>query len=233
MNSWSNRFVSAALLALLAGCGGHPKRTQPPVAATVPASSSAATGATGATGGQTGNAAGGTAAAPAAPIPERAAAQYATALQLMKSGKVGDAELEFKQLALAYPDYAGPQLNLGLLYLRDSRLAQAEAAFKGALAISPGSAIAGDELGIALREEGKFHDAEAAYVHAIEMDPNYADAHLNLGILYDLYLAEPQKALDEYERYIAIAGENKKVAGWVAELHKRVGTPGAAKKDPS
>ena len=55
-------------------------------------------------------------------------------------------------------------------------------------------------------------------------------------MLYDLYLAEPQKALAEFERYIAIAGENKQVAGWVVELRKRVGTPPKApalKKEPA
>jgi hypothetical protein len=56
---------------------------------------------------------------------------------------------------------------------------------------------------------------------------------LNLGVLYDLYLGEPQKALEQFERYVAIAGENKQVAGWVAELHKRVGATVAAKKDAS
>jgi tetratricopeptide (TPR) repeat protein len=166
-------------------------------------------------------------------VPERASAQYAQAVLLMKSAKYSDAELEFKQLALAYPDYAGPQLNLGLLYLRDARFAQAETEFRSVLARNPGSAIAGNELGIALRGQGKFTDAEAAYLQAIQADPNYAAAHLNLGILYDLYLAQPQKALDEFDRYIAIVGENKQVSGWVAELHKRVGTTVAAKKDPT
>jgi hypothetical protein len=52
-----------------------------------------------------------------------------------------------------------------------------------------------------------------------------------LGVLYDLYLSEPQKALDEFERYIELAGQNKQVAGWVAELRKRAGAP-ATKKDP-
>ena len=41
---------------------------------------------------------------------------------MMKSGRMNDAELEFKQLALAYPDLAGPEVNLGLLYLRAARL---------------------------------------------------------------------------------------------------------------
>jgi hypothetical protein len=49
-----------------------------------------------------------------------------------------------------------------------------------------------------------------------------------------LYLAEPQKALEQFEHYIQIAGESKQVAGWVVELRKRVGALApAAKKEPS
>ena len=149
----------------------------------------------------------------------------------MKSGRSTDAELEFKQLIVAYPQFAGPQLNLGLLYLHDSKLTEAEAAFKAALQSTPGNPIAGDQLGIVERKLGKFSEAEAAYLRAISAEPNYAPAHLNLGVLYDLYLAEPQKALEQFERYLEIAGENKQVAGWVIELRKRVGAPAPAKKE--
>jgi tetratricopeptide (TPR) repeat protein len=170
----------------------------------------------------------------AAPIPERAAQQYAQALQFMKSGRNTDAELGFKELIVGYPQLMGPQLNLGLLYLRDSRLPEAEAAFKAAFELRPTSAVAGNELGIVERKLGKFAEAEAAYQRTIAAEPNYAPAHLNLGVLYDLYLAQPQKALDEFERYIEIAGENKQVAGWVVELRKRVGAPAPApKKEPA
>jgi tetratricopeptide (TPR) repeat protein len=172
---------------------------------------------------------------PAAPIPERAAQQYAQALGLMKSGRNTDAELEFKQLAVAYPEFAGPDVNLGLLYLRASRYADAEAALKAALARNPDNAVASDELGIVERKLGKFAEAEAAYQHTIAVQPDYAPAYLNLGVLYDLYLAEPQKALEQFEHYLTLAGDNKQVAGWVVELKKRVGAPAApaAKKEPA
>jgi len=165
------------------------------------------------------------------PVPERAAQQYRQALDLMRSGRDADAELELKQLSVAYPQFAGPQLNLGLLYLKDSKLTEAESALKAAVQINPANAPAGNELGIVERRLGKFADAEAAYQRTITAEPNYAPAHLNLGVLYDLYLAEPQKALDEFERYIEIAGQSKQVDGWVVELRKRVAAP-AAKKEP-
>jgi len=167
-------------------------------------------------------------------VPERAAQQYAQALNLMKAGRTGDAELEFKQLALAYPDYAGPEVNLGLLYARASRYGDAEAAFNSALKRNPDSAIANDELGIVERKLGKFAEAEAAYQRTIALEPNYAPAYFNLGVLYDLYLDEPKKALEQFEHYLTLAGDNKQVAGWVIELRKRVGAPAsAAKKEPA
>jgi hypothetical protein len=49
-----------------------------------------------------------------------------------------------------------------------------------------------------------------------------------------LYLSEPQKALDQFEHYLQLAGENKQVSGWVVELRKRVGAGAPApKKDPA
>jgi tetratricopeptide (TPR) repeat protein len=168
---------------------------------------------------------------PEEPVPDRAAQQYRQALDLIRSGRDADAELELKQLSVAYPQFAGPPLNLGLLYVKDSKLSEAESALKAAVQINPASLQAGNELGIVERRLGKFADAEAAYQHTLAADPNYAPAHLNLGVLYDLYLAEPQKALDEFERYLELVGQNKQVAGWVVELRKRVGTP-ATKKEP-
>jgi tetratricopeptide (TPR) repeat protein len=127
------------------------------------------------------------------------------------------------------------RINVALKDLTESRLPEAETAFKAALESNPADPVAGNGLGIVERKLGKFADAESAYQRAIAAQPSYAPLHLNLGILYDLYLAEPQKALDEFERYIAIAGDNKQVAGWLVELRKRVGAPAApaAKKEPA
>ena len=120
------------------------------------------------------------------------------------------------------------------MYLQGSKLPQAETAFKTALERNPANAVAANELGIVERKLGKFPEAEAAYQRAVAAEPGYAPAHLNLGVLYDLYLGEPQKALEQFENYIQLAGENKQVAGWVVELRKRVGSASpAAKKEPS
>ena len=82
--------------------------------------------------------------------------------------------------------------------------------------------------GIAARRQGQFDAAEAAYRRAIDADPNFAPAHLNLGILRDLYRADPQEALLQYQQYATIAGESRQVSGWIADLRKRLGVATAA-----
>jgi tetratricopeptide (TPR) repeat protein len=120
------------------------------------------------------------------------------------------------------------------LYLQGGHLPEAETAFKAALERNPANAVAGNELGIVQRKRGKFTEAEATYQRTIAAQPDYAPTYLNLGVLYDLYLAQPQKALEQYEHNIQLAGDNKQVAGWMVELKKRVGAPAAApKKEPA
>jgi tetratricopeptide (TPR) repeat protein len=247
VSRWSNRFVNLSALMLLAACQSTP-RAEAPVDSPVSTAADLHAAGTGAVANAPGTAAAKTSAAAGtgapvvlgaapsdAPIPERAAQQYADALKLMRGGRTGDAELEFKQLAVAYPQFSGPDVNLGLIYLQGSRLSDAEAAFKAALDRNPANARAGNELGIVERKMGKFTDAESAYQRSIASAPDYAPAYLNLGVLYDLYLSEPQKALDQFEHYLQLTGENKQVSGWVVELRKRVGAgaPPAAKKDPA
>jgi tetratricopeptide (TPR) repeat protein len=225
--------VERALPALAAAPAAAPSTAEPaaaPSAAVPPAAAHDAAGAAAA-----GTAAGAPVYLPGtAAVPDAAARKYADALNMMRAGRNTDAELEFKQLSVTYPEFAGPQVNLGLLYLQGSRLPEAEGAFKAALERNPSSAVAANELGIVLRRLGKFTEAEAAYQRTIAAEPNYAPAYLNLGVLYDLYMGEPQKALEQFEHYIQIAGDNKQVAGWMVELRKRVAAAApAAKKEAS
>ena len=69
-----------------------------------------------------------------------------------------------------------------------------------------------------------------AYEQAIDADPAYAPAQLNLGVLYDLYLWDAARALEHYDRYLALTTDNDdKVKRWVAELRRRT----APKAQPS
>jgi Flp pilus assembly protein TadD len=129
-----------------------------------------------------------------------------------------------RELADAYPTYSGPLLNLAILQVRSGRLAEAEKSLRSAVDRNGNNAPAFNQLGIVYRKLGRFKEADVAYQRAVEIDPNYAIAYLNLGVLCDLYLQQPQRALEAYERYLALAGApDEKVSGWVTEIKKRLG----------
>ena len=143
----------------------------------------------------------------------------------MRSGNATEAELEFKQMTLAYPRLSTPFVNLGILYRKAGRLDQSEEALKGAVERNGGSAVAWNELGATQRMRGEFPDAAASYEKAIAADSNFAPAYRNLGVVSDLYLGDPERALTALERYKELTGEDRPVTSWIAELRQRTGKP--------
>ena len=110
------------------------------------------------------------------------------------------------------------------MYLKANNFEAAERAFKHAVERDANSAIANNYLGVSQRNLGKFKDAEAAYLAAVTADDNYAAAHLNLGVLYDMYLQQPEQALTHYARYQQLqTTPDTKVGSWVKELRTRLG----------
>lgn len=158
-------------------------------------------------------------------LPARAVADFERAVALMRAGQDIEAELEFGQIAAAWPDFAGPHINLGLLHRKAGRLDEAEQAFRAAIERNARSATAWSELGVTLRMLGRFEEAAQAYEQAIAVDPDHAPAYRNLGVLADLYLDQPERALAAFERYQALTGEDQPVGNWIAELRRRTGIP--------
>lgn len=157
-------------------------------------------------------------------LPPEAVQQFDRAVAAMTAGDLAQAEQSFRALATSYPTYSGPWLNLGILHAKAGKLDEADKALREAVARNGNNAAAYNQLGIVYRKLGRFKEADEAYTRALQIDPNYALAHLNLGVLCDLYLQEPQRALEAYERYLSLANEpDAKVSGWVSELRKRIG----------
>jgi tetratricopeptide (TPR) repeat protein len=160
-----------------------------------------------------------------APQPAQASAaqsQLEEAILLASTGKTTDAELAFKQLAAENPTLAGPSYNLGLMLRLVNRAEDSATALREAAERSPRSALAWNELGVSLREAGHFPEAAAAYQQAVTVAPDLAVAWRNQGVLQDLYLSDPAAALSSFERYKALAADDKAVGGWIAELRHRV-----------
>jgi tetratricopeptide (TPR) repeat protein len=169
-----------------------------------------------------------------APEPVAAVQQFDKAVTLLGAGDLDLAVREFKSLSAAYPEYSGPLVNLGIAQVKVGHLPEAEQAFKSAIERNPDNAAAFNQLGIVYRKLGRFADAEGAYQRALEISPDYALAHLNLGVLCDLYLQKPERALAQYERYVALTDSPEaKVTGWITELKSRLGASArTARADP-
>jgi tetratricopeptide (TPR) repeat protein len=168
--------------------------------------------------------AGATAAATEPPLPPEAVQQFDNAVAMVNAGNLAAAEGAFRSLASAYPSYSGALVNLGILQAKAGKLDEAEKTLKDALDRKADSATAHNQLGIVYRRQGRFKEADEAYTRALQIDPNYANAHLNLGVLCDLYLQQPERALEAFERYLSLASApDEKVSAWVKELKVRLG----------
>lgn len=148
---------------------------------------------------------------------------YDEALQSMQKGDTARAKRQLQQLVAEHPTLAGPQTNLGILQLKEHDLAAAENSFRNAIKSNPKSAAAHNQLGVSLRMQGKFQEAEQAYQEALAIEPVYLMAHRNLGILYDLYLAKPKQALEQYRICQKLAATpDHEIEAWIADLERRV-----------
>jgi tetratricopeptide (TPR) repeat protein len=157
------------------------------------------------------------------PIPVAAQEEFAGALALARAGNDGAARARLASLARQYPQFCTPLVNLGILYRKDGDLDAAAHALQQAVARDPHSALAWTELGVIQRLGGGFEDAAQSYGRAIAADPTYAPAYRDRGVLRDLYLDQPAAALGDFEQYRKLAGGDKPVIMWIAELQHRTG----------
>ena len=116
----------------------------------------------------------------------------------------------------------GAHVNLAIIFAARGDLQAAENSLTDALIVDPAHSAALNQLGMLLRRQGKFAEAESAYAKAITADPDYALAHYNLGVLNDLYLQRLDVALEHYERYQELAGDDQQVTKWIADLKRRI-----------
>ncbi|MCG6891482.1 MAG: tetratricopeptide repeat protein [Gammaproteobacteria bacterium] len=163
-------------------------------------------------------------AVPAEPVPIEFHEQlYGQALAALKSGDTEEALVLLTQLSRDTPDKPYLFTNLGLAYFQLQQSELAEQAFGQAIARNPEDAVAYNHLGILQRRKGLFQEALVQYQRAIEIDSEYARAHFNLGILFDLYLQDLEKALQQYRKYLDLTSEeNAQVAGWIVDIERRL-----------
>ena len=149
---------------------------------------------------------------------------YKHGLTLLQSGKYQPALTHWKQMADKYPDYPGIWVNLALSQYHMNQFTEAQASLDKARGINSQFCPAYAVQGPLSREMGKFRDAEIAYQNALACNSQDADLHRNLGILYDLYLRDYSKAVDQYRQAQALSKQpDPNLAIWIQDLETRYG----------
>ncbi len=156
--------------------------------------------------------------------------RFAEALTLMKQRKMAEAEAAFIVLAQEFPDATGPHTNLGIIFAKTNRDDAAIQAFTRAASADGSNASAFNWIGILNRKIGNYERARQSFEKAIEVKPDYAAALINLGLLLEQSMNQPEAAIAAYRRYRNAAGEDDlRVLPWIAELEARL----AVKNSPA
>ena len=227
----ASRFIAAALLLGATGCTTvmEPLKAMrdaimPTASASAPAPSATASGRAPAPAAAT--AAVSTAGPADVPVSAESQRVFDDAARALRAGQSADAERGFRSLAQVHPELGGPHANLGLIYRQAGKLPEAAAELETAVRLSPRQPVYWNQLGVTYRQLGQFAKAREAYEKAIALDPDYAASTLNLGILYDLYLGDGQRALELYGRYLLLSPSgDATVTKWVADLKNRKPAP--------
>jgi len=162
------------------------------------------------------------AALPHPDIPAKAQTLFEQAVAVMASGDFVEAELRLKEFLLQYPAYPGAYVNLAIIHAQNGDEKAAQVSIDAALALNPNHPAALNQQGMLFRRNGKFIEAEAAYLKAVTASPDYALAHYNLGVLNELYLQRLDVALQHFEIYQGLVGNDAQVEKWITDLTRRV-----------
>jgi len=149
---------------------------------------------------------------------------FIEAKKAKRAGKLDVAEQKLKVITKQDKELSGPWVMLGEIAVEKKQYKQAEEAFQKAILINPDNINAYVALAKVQRLMGEFHVAQNTLALALKVWPDFPEAHLNLGILYDLYLNEPKKAQMHMEAYLFLNKyKNKQAIAWYQEVQGRTG----------
>ncbi|WP_297790736.1 tetratricopeptide repeat protein [uncultured Marinobacter sp.] len=157
-------------------------------------------------------------------VPQEARLAFQSASKLMAAEQYREARKAFKAMTRDFPTLSGPWVKLGEIADKRDNAPRAEAAYRKAIEVNPDNVNAYMALALHQRRQGDFDGARQTYVDALELWKDFPGAHLNLAILYDLYLNQPELAQPHYEAYDFLTkGNDPKVGNWLVEVRRRTG----------
>lgn len=150
--------------------------------------------------------------------------RFIEARRAYKSGRHNEARALLSSLTEVDQSLSGPWVMLGDIAVNGDDYQQAIAYYVKAIEINPVNINAYLRLAKVQRLQGHFLHAQNTYAKVLSIWPDFPEAHLNLAVLYDLYLNHPLRAQKHMEAYQFLTGSsNKEVAGWLTEIQQRTG----------
>lgn len=158
---------------------------------------------------------------------------FAAGVDAYRQGANDQALAHFLAAAEVMPGQAAPHLNAGLVLAGLGRVQEAAAQLDLAIAAAPANCDAQVARGLLARRSGDFSVAEAAYNACLANEPAHAGALRNLGVLYEIYLRDAERALLAYRACLAASpGGDAEVAAWIAHLEGQA-TASSAGQQPA
>ena len=156
-------------------------------------------------------------------VSSEAKEKFKLALNNIKSKNYANAKKLLIELTEDYPDLSGPHVNLALVSMHEGDIPSAERFVDTAIKVNANNYEAYRVKAILSKRQGRFPEAADYYVKAIELNPSDAVSHLNLGVVYDLYLGKLNEALNHYKTYQKLKPDSAdKVKIWIADLEGRL-----------
>ncbi|SCZ64625.1 tetratricopeptide repeat protein [Thiohalomonas denitrificans] len=158
-----------------------------------------------------------------ASIDSRARSDFRAALTFLDDGQYEKGIQLLESVIERAPEAIAPQVNLAIAHVRLEQLELAEERFQRALEINPSHPVTNNEYALLLRKVGRFPEARNFYRKALQAYPDFQPARKNLGILCDLYMNDPECALEHYQAYAEAVPGDEDVELWIVDLKRRVG----------
>lgn len=143
-------------------------------------------------------------------------------------------EADFAELVKVLPERPEAYFNLAWVKQQLGKHAEVGSHAASGLRLRPNEVAAYLMMALSERELGRFLNAESIYLAALGTAPDDDRLHLNLGILYDLYLQRPGEALAHYRQYQRLQKTpSQQVGGWIVAMERAAGAKSAVAGGPA
>lgn len=156
-------------------------------------------------------------------IDEAMRQKFNQAVALIRAENYSDAIPLLLEVTAHTEKHSAPYINLGVAYSQLGKINEAEENLLKALKINPAHPVTSNELGLLYRKSGRFAEAKKIYQQLIAKYPLFLPARKNLGILCDIFMQDFTCAMEQYQAYLDVRPDDKKVSLWLADVRLRAG----------